>query len=161
MNGPFDVYTLGRMAVIQDPTGAVFSIWQAKDNKGAGDFGKPGFLVWNELGTKDPEKAGQFYANVFGWTRQPLPGPMEYTIFNNEDRGVGGMYKITPEMGPMPPNWLVYFAVEDCDAKVQKATELGRRKIFPASEDLRSSAIRRASCSRSSKQSRISKGSNS
>ena len=52
MNGPFDVFTLGRMAVIQDPTGAVFSIWQAKDNKGAGGYGEPGFLVWNELGHK-------------------------------------------------------------------------------------------------------------
>ena len=133
MNGPFDVFTMGRMAVIQDPTGAVFSIWQAKDNKGAGDYGKPGFLVWNELGTNDPEKAGQFYSNVFGWARQPFPGsPVEYTIFNNGDRGVGGMYKISPEMGPIPPHWLVYFAVEDCDAKLQKATELGARVMKPA-----------------------------
>ena len=33
MNGPFDVFTMGRMAVIQDPTGAVFSIWQAKEHQ--------------------------------------------------------------------------------------------------------------------------------
>ena len=135
MNGPFDVFTMGRMAVIQDPTGSVFSIWQAKDNKGTGDYGKPGFLCWNELGTNDPEKAGQFYSNVFGWTRQSFPGPMEYTLFNNEgDRGVGGMYKITPEMGPIPRNWLPYFAVEDCDAKVQKATELGGQVMRPAED---------------------------
>jgi uncharacterized protein len=135
MNGPFDVFTLGRMAVIKDPTGAVFSIWQAKDNKGVGDYGKPGFLCWNELGTNDPEKAGQFYSNVFGWTQQPFPGsPIEYTVFNNGDRGVGGMYKMPPEMGPIPPHWLVYFAVEDCDAKVQKATELGARVMKPAED---------------------------
>src|SRR6185503_13901310 len=135
MNGPFDVFTLGRMAVIKDPTGAVFSIWQAGDNKGAGGYGGPGFLCWNELGTNDPGKAGQFYSNVFGWTRQPFPGsPIEYTIFNNGDRGVGGMYRITPEMGPIPPHWLVYFAVEDCDARLQKATELGANVMKPADD---------------------------
>ena len=132
MNGPFDVSTMGRMAVIQDPTGAVFSIWEAKEHKGSGGYGAPGFLCWNELGTRDPEKAGQFYSNLFGWTRQPFPeSPVEYTIFNNGDRGIGGMYRITPEMGSMPPNWLPYFAVEDCDAKVQKATELGGQVMMP------------------------------
>src|SRR5262249_15187281 len=30
MAGPFDVMEFGRMAVIQDPTGAIFSVWQAK-----------------------------------------------------------------------------------------------------------------------------------
>ena len=136
MNGPFDVFTMGRMAVIQDPAGAVFSIWEAKDHKGAGGYGEPGFLIWNELGTNDPENAGQFYSNMFGWTRQPFPGsPVEYTIFNNGDRGVGGMYKITPEMGLIPPpHWLVYFAVDDCDAKVQKATELGANVMKPAED---------------------------
>lgn len=135
MMGPLDVFTMGRMAVIKDPTGAVFSIWQAKDNKGAGDYGKPGFLCWNELGTNDSEKAGHFYSNLFGWTRQSFPGPMEYTLFNHEgDRGVGGMYTITPEMGPIPPHWLPYFAVEDCDAKVQKATELGGQVMKPAED---------------------------
>lgn len=134
MNGPFDVSTLGRMAVLQDPTGAVFSIWQAKDNKGTAVSGVPNSPVWNELGTNDTQKAGDFYANVFGWTKQMFPGPMEYTVFNNGDKGVGGMYQITPEMGPIPPNWLVYIAVDDCDAKVQKATELGASVIRPAED---------------------------
>ena len=135
MNGPFDVYTIGRMAVIQDPTGAVFSVWQGKDHKGAGVTGQSGSLVWNELGTNDTDKAGQFYSNLFGWTRQSFPGPFDYTVFNNGgDRGVGGMYKITPEMGPIPPHWLVYFAVDDCDASVQKATELGAQVMKPAED---------------------------
>lgn len=134
MNGPSDVYTLGRMAVIKDPTGAVFSIWQAKDNKGTAVSGVPNAPVWNELGTNDTKKAGEFYSNVFGWTRQQFPGPMEYTVFNNDDKGIGGMYQITPEMGPIPPHWIVYFAVDDCDAKVQKASELGAHIIKPAED---------------------------
>ena len=134
MNGPFDVYTLGRMSVIQDPTGAVFSIWQAKDNKGSTAWAVPNAPVWNELGTGDTQKAGEFYSNVFGWTKQQFPGPMEYTVFNNDDKGIGGMYQITPEMGPIPPHWLVYFAVEDADAAVQKAAGLGANVIKPAED---------------------------
>ena len=59
---------------------------------------------------------------------------MEYTIFNNQDKGIGGMYQITPEMGPIPPHWMVYFAVEDCDAAVQKASGLGANVMRPAED---------------------------
>ena len=44
------------------------------------------------------------------------------------------MYQITPEMGPMPPNWMIYFAVDDCDAMAQKTTDLGGRVLKPAED---------------------------
>lgn len=132
LQGPFDVMTVGRMAVVQDPTGAVFALWQAGDNKGAGIYNVPNSFTWNELGTNDTEKAGEFYSNVFGWSKESFSGsPIEYTMFKNGDRGAGGMYKITPEMGPLPPHWLVYFAVDDCDAKTEKAKELGGSVMKP------------------------------
>ena len=53
---------------------------------------------------------------------------------SNGDRGNGGMLAITPQMGNIPPNWLVYFAVDDCDAKVKKATELGATVMKPADD---------------------------
>ncbi len=132
MSGPFDVATHGRMAVIKDPTGAVFALWQPKEHTGAGAHGVLNAACWNELGTTDTERAGQFYSNLFGWTREPFSGsPVEYTMFKDGERGTGGMYKITPEMGPIPPHWLVYFAVDDCDAKVQKAKDLGANVMMP------------------------------
>src|SRR5215213_9097548 len=134
MKEPFDVMTEGRMAVVQDPTGAVFALWQAKNHKGSAIRMTANSVCWNELGTNDTQKAGEFYSNVFRWSRQSFPSPMEYTVFNNEDKGIGGMYQITPEMGPIPPHWLVYFAVDDCDAAVQKATELGANVMKPAED---------------------------
>jgi predicted enzyme related to lactoylglutathione lyase len=133
MKEPFDVMTEGRMAVIQDPTGAVFAIWQANNHKGAAARMVPNSLCWNELGTNDTQRAGEFYSNLFGWSQEGFgAGSMDYTVFKNAGQGIGGMYKITPEMGPVPPHWLVYFAVEDCDGKVQQATELGARVMKPA-----------------------------
>jgi uncharacterized protein len=135
MKEPFDVMTIGRMAVVQDPTGAVFALWEPKEHKGSGVYNVPNTFCWNELGTNDTQKAGEFYSDVFGWSRDTQNfGPMEYTMFKNGDRSAGGMYKITPDMGPIPPHWLVYFAVDDCDAKVQKATELGANVMKPADD---------------------------
>lgn len=135
MKGPFDVFTIGRMAVVKDPTGAVFALWQPKEHKGSGIYNVPNSFCWNELGTNDTQKAGEFYSKLFGWTRQHFSdAAIEYTMFQNAERGAGGMYKITPEMGPIPPHWLVYFAVDDCDAKLQRATELGARVMKPADD---------------------------
>jgi predicted enzyme related to lactoylglutathione lyase len=130
--GPFDVMTFGRMAVIQDPTGAVFSLWQAKDHNGAAVVNVPNSFCWNELMTTDTAKDGEFYCAIFGWGKDTQNfGPLEYTMFSNGERPAGGMLQITPEMGPIPPNWLVYFAVDDCDAKTKKATELGGSVMKP------------------------------
>lgn len=136
MNGPFDVATHGRMAIIKDPTDAVFAVWQPLEHKGSGVWGVPGAATWSELGTNDPEKAGEFYSNVFGWTKQPFgDSPIPYTLLLNDGMGIGGVYKLMPEMGPVPPHWLVYFSVDDCDATVQKASELGAQ-VMKAADDI-------------------------
>lgn len=129
---PFDVMAVGRMAVVQDPTGAVFALWQAGTHAGAGVVNAPNSLCWNELMTTDTAKDGEFYAGLFGWGKdtQDFAG-LEYTMFSNGERPAGGMLKITPEMGPIPPHWLVYFAVDDCDAKTQKANDLGGTTMKP------------------------------
>jgi len=133
MKEPFDVMDVGRMAVVQDPTGAIFAIWQAGTHKGAGVVNVPNSLCWNELATPDTTKAGDFYRGLFGWDKNVQEmGPMTYTSFMNGDRPAGGMYTPTPEMGEIPPNWLVYFAVDDTDAKLKKANDLGAKTIVPA-----------------------------
>jgi predicted enzyme related to lactoylglutathione lyase len=131
----FDVMTVGRMSVIQDPTGAVFALWQAGDNKGSAIYNVPNSLCWNELMTTDVARDKEFYTQLFDWGANTQNfGDFEYTMFQNGERGAGGMLQITPEMGPIPSNWLVYFAVDDCDAKVQKATELGANVMKPADD---------------------------
>lgn len=133
MKEPFDVFTVGRMAVVQDPTGATFAIWQPGTHKGAGICNVPNSLCWNELGTPDPDKAGDFYTGLFGWGKKVQQmGPMLYTSFMNGDRPAGGMYKPTPEMGNVPPHWLAYFAVKDADETIKRATELGGAILAPA-----------------------------
>lgn len=132
---PFDVFDAGRMAVLQESTGAVFAVWQPGTHIGARVVNEPGTLCWNELATRDTETASRFYTQLFGWqTNTQQMGPMTYTSFMNGDRPAGGMLPITEEWGDAPPNWMVYFAVEDCDRSADRATSLGARIIVPPTD---------------------------
>jgi uncharacterized protein len=129
---PFDVMEVGRMAVIKDPTGAVFSLWQPKAHYGAKLVNEPGAFTWNELLTTDVERAKAFYTGLFGWGAETKQmGPISYTILSNGGRPNGGLMKIAEEWGPVPANWLVYFAVEDCDRAVEKAKGLKAKVTAP------------------------------
>jgi uncharacterized protein len=120
--GPFDVMTAGRMAVIQDPQGAFFMLWQPGDHKGAQLVNAPGALVWNELQSPDIDASAAFYGSLFGWETEPMEGPERYLTIKNAGANNGGIRALTP---PAPPSWLTYFAVEDVDAALAKVGELG------------------------------------
>lgn len=144
---PFDVFDAGRMAVCSDPEGAVFMVWKPIEMIGSQLVNEPGAPLWNELQTRDPESAREFYGRVFGWTDTRTEfGGAEYTIWHlagEEGPLCGAMTMSAPraqgsqteaakrESGAIgddpatPPHWLVYIAVEDADATAARATELG------------------------------------
>ena len=130
---PFDVGPFGRMAVIQDPTGATFSIWQPKENKGIGIAGEAGTLCWADLSTPDPASAGKFYSDLFGW--QLLADtdddpPSDYLHIKNGEDFIGGVPPASHRDPNVPPHWLAYFEVKDCDASATKAKEQGATCCF-------------------------------
>jgi uncharacterized protein len=123
---PFDVFDAGRMAVLQDPTGAFIHVWQAKSHIGAQRLNDPSALCWTELATTDLAAAEKFYTSLFGWTaKRGIAPPGEYTEFFNRGIAIAGMMRIQPEWGDAPPNWLPYFAVLDCDASAGTAKQHG------------------------------------
>ena len=129
---PFDVFDVGRMAVVQDPTGAVFSVWQAKKHTGTGIAGVPGTLCWADLSTNDPERARKFYSDLFRW--KIMAGehdPSGYLHIQNGEEFIGGIPPSAHRDPHIPPHWMLYFAVEDCDATSAKASQLGA-KIYLA-----------------------------
>jgi len=123
--GPFDVMEAGRMAVIQDPQGAFFNIWEPGANHGAALVNEPGALVWNELESPDLDAATAFYSGLFGWTVAPFEDSAEpYLAIRNGEANNGGM---RGPSGPSaaPSHWLVYFGIGDIDAGLAKVSELG------------------------------------
>jgi predicted enzyme related to lactoylglutathione lyase len=123
---PMSVLDYGRMAVLSDPTGAVFGIWQAGKNVGADVVREAGALTWSELNTRDPESAKPFYAELFGWSYEDeeYEGTGTYTTIAVDGESFGGVLDITGRVPEeVPDNWLVYFAVDDANATLATAKE--------------------------------------
>lgn len=120
---PMDIMDQGRMALIQDPTGAAFGLWQSALHIGAQLVNQPNTLVWNELQTRNREAATAFYSTVFGWN--PRSDSSGYIMWQDGDRVHCGTLELDEAWGDAPSYWLVYFLVDDVDATVAKATELG------------------------------------
>jgi uncharacterized protein len=153
---PFDFMDACRMAVVTDPEGAAFTVWEAKKYKGARLVNDPGALVFHGLNTRDVEGAKSFYGSVFGWGTGSIGGGGEgWTLPGYGDwlerehhpnirkqmteagapEGfedvVGSIIPIADDQPDTPPHWSVTFAVDDTDGTASKATDLGGRVIVP------------------------------
>lgn len=128
-----DVMEFGRMGIIQDPVGAVISLWEPRAHHGAQIVNEPNSYSWSELITTDVEGSKQFYGAVFGWGSQTHGegGPMPYTEWKIGERSVGGMMPKPPMMpAEVPPHWGVYFAVDGTEGAVEKVKALGGELIM-------------------------------
>ncbi len=158
---PFDVHDAGRMAVLADPSGAVFCVWQAKRRKGAQLVNEPGTWNWSDLNTRDPEGSDAFYGAVFGWetSRVDLGEGGDYTMWRLPGYGdflersepglrrrqaaqgapegfedaIAWLLPMTTGQSPddVPPHWSVTFAVADTDAIADRAAQLGGTITVP------------------------------
>ena len=124
---PMQVMTAGRMAILVDPTGAQLSLWQPGDHVGSGIVNEPVSLCWNELATRDVEAAKRFYADLFGWQFEVIPGGQgPYQMIMCNGRANGGIAQMTDAWpAAVPAHWAAFIAVEDCDATVAVLRELG------------------------------------
>jgi predicted enzyme related to lactoylglutathione lyase len=152
---PFDVMDAGRMAMFTDPEGAAFCVWQAREHKGARIVNEDGSLNFNDLHTRDVERAKSFYGSVFGWRTLELeggfeawtlPGYGDYLERDNPDLreqmaevdAPAGFEDVVASINPIPDDqpdtpahWGVTFAVDDADAVADKASALGGSVIVP------------------------------
>ncbi|MFE3656757.1 VOC family protein [Streptomyces sp. NPDC059165] len=124
LTGPMEVFEEGRFAIVADPEGAVFSLWQGRAFGGAELLRAPGALGWVELLTRDPAEAGRFYPAVFGWS---VSGSEQYTEWAIGGEEFGGMLTMGDERFPLgtPAHWMPYFEVTDVRATGRTAAGAG------------------------------------
>jgi len=128
----FDVMDAGRMAVVQDPTGAVFCVWQPNKSHGIGVAHVHGTLCWADLSTADPKRASDFYSGLFGWQLITDPkDPSGYLHIKNGEHHIGGIPPAAHRQPGVPPHWMAYFLVDDVDATANKAKEMGAKLHLP------------------------------
>jgi uncharacterized protein len=146
---PFDVFEAGRTAVVADPDGAIFSLWQANQHRGARVVNEHGAVNFNGLNTRDVQRAKRFYGAVFGWETLTLdygvemwtlpgygdylereqPGRREQTVAFGVPAEfldvVANINAIRADQVDVPPHWDVTFGADDVGAVAERATELG------------------------------------
>lgn len=150
---PFDVMEAGRMAVVADPEGAIFCLWQPGRHRAARVVNEHGAVNFNGLNTREPEAAKRFYGSVFGWGTMTLDAGAEmWTLpgygdhLEREQPGlrervaalgaqpefvdvVANNSLIPPDHQDVPPHWDVTFGADDVDAVAERATALGGRVL--------------------------------
>jgi uncharacterized protein len=129
---PFDVLDAGRVAAIQDPTGATVSLWQPRSRIGATIVNEVGALCWNELATTEVGRAKAFYGELFGWEYET--DDRGYVSIVNAGRLNGGIREQGGQERGTPPSWLPFFGVADTDDAAVQAEELGGRRLLPTAE---------------------------
>lgn len=124
---PTDIFDIGRFAVLRDPTGAMFTIWQPRTFHGFGRWDEPGAPAWVELATRDVPAANAFYQALFGWSISDD----DYPHLSVGDRQFGGVQDLNATGVPedVPPHWLLYFRTPDVEAAARHAADLGARTL--------------------------------
>ena len=92
-----------------------------------------GNFHWNELVTRDVEKAKKFYGDVVGSKFDGMPMPDgTYWVAKVGDKPVAGLFPIAgPQWQGVPEHWLPYLAVDDVDARVREATAADAKLMRP------------------------------
>lgn len=128
------VEDFGTFAVLQDPTGAVFGLWQSGTHTGANVVNEPNTVIWNQAMSRDPQATLAFYQEVFDMTSTDMSGEgMVFHTLEVDGNTVGGLGGIPDEMpAEVPAHWQVFFAVDDADATIAKAQELGGTSLGEA-----------------------------
>ena len=132
--GPFDVEGIGRMAVVSDPAGLAFALWEARGHIGIQLAGEVGALCWTEIVTRDPDGAKAFYGGLFGWTFKDTGGAAmpDYIEVYREEQAIGGVFPMRgDEWAGVPGHFMPYFAVADADAAFERTKALGGTAVVP------------------------------
>ncbi len=136
---PFDAPPAGRTAVIADPAGAVFCVWEPGDRQGAQLVNEPGAWTISLLSTPDPDGAAAFYGAVFGWTTESfgeatlfrLPGYVGGEPAQPVSREVIAAMRAADDV---PPNWMPDFWVPSADEAAISAARLGGSVLAPPTD---------------------------
>ena len=133
---PMEVPDKGWMAVLTDPAGAVFGLWQPTGHQGFGLADQAGAPAWFQLTTTDFAKATAFYTTVFGWQLQVEADSDEFRYSN-------AIFDGTPLIGVMDGSvipglqgsaWTCFWGSDDVDKTIEMITANGGAVVREAED---------------------------
>ena len=146
ITAPVDVADRGRLAVVADPQGALFSLLQTNSRDPLDrDEVDPGGFLWDELWADDVDAASGFYMELIGYTHEDDPALQQavavkgnYRILQSQDHPRVGIMKNPIE--DLNPIWVNYLRVKDADSLDAIAARVealgGRLLLAPQDRDI-------------------------
>ena len=134
---PMEVKDKGWMAMLTDPAGAFFGLWQPIGHQGFEVFGEAGAPVYHQLTTRDYAKALDFYRQVFGWKIETVSDSDEFrysTAVFDGDALLGVMDGTTDLADGAPSNWYFFLGSDDVDKTVALVEENGGTVVRDAED---------------------------
>lgn len=134
VGGVHEVPGMGRLAILQDPAGVTFGLWEPRAHAGAEVAHEHGAMGWCEANVPDADAARDFYTGLLGLNAHRLDDPdmpTTYHVLSNGDENVAGILQMTKEWEGVPPHWMVYFEVRDADAACATADAAGGTVSVP------------------------------
>lgn len=131
INPPMDIMDQGRMAVLRDPAGSQFGLWQGRALVGAERVMEPGTLVRNDLIAQDPEGSAGFYATVFDFVPErntEIPGMDFLALIRPDGHDVGGIFAADEDS---TLGWDTTFEVDEVNTAVQRVRTAGGQATEP------------------------------
>jgi predicted enzyme related to lactoylglutathione lyase len=128
---PMIIGDAGTMTIGIDPGGAFFGLWQPNNFIGAAVEGEHGSMAWSEVATRHAADLCGFYGELFGLTAHKVED-QEYFIMGRGEEMLFGIMQMDAQWGEMPPHWMIYFAVYDAEAALERALAVGGSVMVPA-----------------------------
>jgi hypothetical protein len=128
MAPPWNIPTVGRVSVVADPQGAVFSLYKPEQEVPPAKDGLIGGFGWAELNTTDYESAWPFYSALFGWKHREsvdMGDGFTYFMFNDASEQTQGGMSNAATMMKAPPHWAYYITVKDVNETIARIKEHG------------------------------------
>lgn len=126
----------GWMAMLTDPTGAFFGLWQPTGHQGFEVYDEPGAPTWFQLTTTDFATATEFYSKVFGWELSVEADSDEFRYSNAvfEGEPLIGVMDGSVIPGLTCSTWNCFVATDDVDKTIELVTANGGSVIRPAED---------------------------
>ncbi len=130
---PFAIDGGGRIAVLLDPAGAALCLFEDGHHRGFGVLDEVGAPCWFDCRSRDAGASVAFYSALFGWTSEPMEGPMDYHVMSHEGQPMCGVLQMSPELFPpaVPSHWAMTLSVADAEQALAQTVEAGGQAFGP------------------------------
>jgi len=124
--GPIDFFDGASVALIRDPLGAGFTVYQGPPLGTAVQTPKPGQRVWHSLHTSDAKAVMPFYESLFGWAREETATG---SVFARDSAGgkIAEIQELSEEVRGSFVYWVIHFGVASVEETERRAESKGGR----------------------------------